>query len=147
MQLNPTIPENVDIERNISQLSMNQEENTTHCCGTIKQVIKTIWKRSQGIYTHIGTLIEGHTNRHVRNLLRISIAGGLSVIGGLLSSEQHIIAIIGIWAIIFGSILSGVANGFSTILAWENAVDPKILDLQRQVSALANSVALLPHFP
>jgi hypothetical protein len=65
------------------------------------------------------------------------------VFGGLSSSEQHIIAIIGIWAIIFGCILSGVANGCSTILAWENEVDPKILDLQRQVSALANSVALL----
>jgi len=71
-----------------------------------------------------------------RNLLRVAFAGAASFAGEIISGEAHIVAAMGIGALIVGSALGGFGNAASTWLSWETDTEDRITRLEQKMKKL-----------
>lgn len=96
-------------------LPISQPKSRSLCC---QRVNNFFINSSKCIYTN--------STRIVRNLFRVTLAGGLSMLGGVLASDPALV--------VTGSLLGGVGNGLSTWLAWETDVDSRVDRLEKVMS-------------
>jgi hypothetical protein len=103
-------------------------------CAAVRNCVAHCYNRSiQYAKEHV-------TARDVRNIARVTFAGGLSTIGGILAGEKHAIAAMGFGAVLLGSVIGGIGNGFSTWLAWETDFEDRIKAVEQQYG-LSSSMA------
>lgn len=74
------------------------------------------------------------------NIINVVFAGGLSGVGSVIAGLPAIINALGVFAIVLGSAIAGIANGFSTYLAWktheEEALIHEISTLKQKLEAI-----------
>jgi hypothetical protein len=90
--------------------------------------------------------IYSSTSRTSRNLMRVSLAGGLSCVGGVISGDPRVQVVFGttlVTVVFLGSFIGGVGNGLSTWLAWETDTEERIAKLEALVAAQSRHISSL----
>ncbi len=83
------------------------------------------------------------TGRLERNIMRITLTGGLSFAGTVIAGHPSAIAVMGVGAIFFGGALSGIANALSTGLSLETSLDNRLAELENEVVSLKRMNSIL----
>lgn len=102
------------------------------------QLPPSLLQRITDLYKKLVVLYYAHTSMIVRNFIRVLVAGLLSALGGVISGDPRIVAILGIAAVYFGSAVGGFGNAFSTWFAWETSAEERIARLERIVQNLTD---------
>lgn len=120
-----------------------EESPRSSCCSRITAAVVPSIKEVGGLFQWTRDWYYAHTNRLVRNMIRVSVAGGMSTIGGGISGDPrvktffHISAIAAVW---IGSGVGGFGNGLSTWLAWETDTEDRITILETKITELSGLI-------
>lgn len=129
--------------RRLEEGLQHERQDEPSCCSRVGNVALSAFSEVANLIRILNAFYYRHTNRLVRNIVRVAIAGGMSTIGGGISGDPRVKAffkISAIAAVWLGSGVGGFGNALSTYLAWETGIEDQVAELERELQELRSLV-------